>query len=77
MFFKVKSSANPDKYKVTIVDDNPSKTIESNITITIYNKFGQVFTCTGTAQEKIVIKDCTAKKIPPLTPDEELSITPP
>ena len=74
---KTRKSSNPEGYKVNIVDDNPSKTIPSNITITIYNKWGQVFVCKGIAQEKIIIKKCTGKKIPKLNPGEELSITPP
>ena len=75
---KLQSFSNPDEYRVSLLDDQPKygKTKARPFAMTIYNKFGDVLTCEGTAKEKIVFTTCISKKIPKITPSQQMSIDP-
>ncbi|KTC65050.1 Uncharacterised protein (plasmid) [Legionella adelaidensis] len=77
MLEKFEKMDNPQGYRVNVTDENPSKVIPHAITISIYNKYGQMIICNGTAQAKIVINNCTEQQKQPLNAGQELSITPP
>ena len=68
---------NPELYKMYIHDDNPSQTLLRNIYVRIYNKSGYQLSCTGTAQQTIIIKSCITMEGKPLTTGQMISITPP
>ncbi|KTD61114.1 hypothetical protein [Legionella spiritensis] len=68
---------NPQQYRVNIYDEHPDRNVASYFKITVYNKEGLVVSCTGIAKETIDIKQCTGKKIVPLTPGKEMPITQP
>lgn len=74
---KLRSHINPDEYRVNFYQEHFDRAVESEIYLTIYNKYGQVFMCNGVAQKTIKINKCWAKKVKALTAGEQLSITPP
>ena len=77
MISSLKNAKNPNHYRVSIIDENPSKEVASHFEITIYNPEGLVTRCHGIAKLKIHIEKCVGKKITPLSPGEQMSITPP
>lgn len=74
---KLRSHINPDDYRVNFYQESFDRKVAGEIYLTIYNKYGQVFMCTGVAQKNIKINKCWAKKVKALSPGDDLSITPP
>ena len=64
-------------YRVRLDTNSFDRSKPTNVTITIYNKFGDVYTCKAVAQKIIEFKQCTGKKIPELTPAQGISFEPP
>lgn len=77
MLDKLKEYPNPYDYRVSVYADSDNKNVPGVISIVIYNTKGQFFRCVGTTGDNIVIKQCLRKRLPPLTPGQELSIMPP
>lgn len=71
---KLNASENPEGYRVFFTEESFDRNIPGPFKLTISNKKGQVFTCTGTTSKVITFDNCTAKKI---VPQPNLSITPP
>ncbi|QMT60660.1 hypothetical protein [Legionella sp. PC997] len=60
---KMRGVNNPNGYHVLMKDENFSKTVASEFTLLIYDKYGNILICKGIAKEKIVFKQCDTKKI--------------
>ncbi|WP_258956500.1 hypothetical protein [Legionella sainthelensi] len=69
---KMRNVYNPHQYHVLLKDENFSKTIESEFSLVIYDKYGDILLCKGVAKEKIVFKKCDNKKIPNFDPKKML-----
>ncbi|AUH73272.1 Uncharacterised protein [Legionella sainthelensi] len=69
---KMRNVYNPHQYHVLLKDENFSKSIESEFSLVIYDKYGDVLVCKGVAKEKIVFKKCDNKKIPNFDPKKML-----
>ncbi|ARB90868.1 hypothetical protein [Legionella longbeachae] len=67
---KMRNVNNPHQYHALIRDENFSKTVESDFSLVIYDKYGDVLVCKGIAKEKIVFKKCDSKKIPNFDPNK-------
>lgn len=74
---KMQKYPNPDGYRVNIAYDSFDRQKPINVTLTIFNKYGEIFICKGLAQQRIVFEECIAEKKDKMSKDQEISIVPP
>lgn len=67
----IKEAPNPYDYRIFLNGDVPG-----NFILTISNASGYVLKCEVTAQQEIVVNNCSENQGPPIKPVKNLSITP-